>query len=363
MKILHVESGRHLYGGALQVVFLLRGLQARGDENLLACPPGSAIAEAAGPYARVHEIPMGGDLDLKLVRHLRRLIRSERPDLIHLHSRRGSDLWGGIAARLEGTPVVLSRRVDNPEPRWLVRIKYRLYGRVITISERIRDVLIGEGVEPARTVCVHSAVDTEQYRPGCPHRSEFLDRFGLAADERVVAMAAQFIPRKGHRTLLDALPEILCRHPRARFLLFGRGPQKERIGRLVRERDLQDRVVLAGFADDLHRVLPCVDLLVHPASLEGLGVVLLQASACGVPIVAAHAGGIPEVVRHGTNGMLVEPGDSAGLAQAVTRLLDEPDLRTAYGTAGVCIAREHFSLAAMAAGNRRVYLDVLNSCS
>ena len=110
MKILHVEAGMHLYGGALQVVFLLRGLKAMGMQCILACPEGSAIAREAEPHAKVVTMPMKGDLDMGLLGRLRLLIRAERPALIHLHSRRGSDIWGALAGKLEGIPVVLSRR-------------------------------------------------------------------------------------------------------------------------------------------------------------------------------------------------------------------------------------------------------------
>ena len=100
MKILHVEAGMHLYGGALQVVFLMRGLKALGVQNILACPTGSAIGQAGAAHASVHEMPMKGDADVALVGRLRHLIRAERPDVIHLHSRRGADIWGGVAGRL-----------------------------------------------------------------------------------------------------------------------------------------------------------------------------------------------------------------------------------------------------------------------
>ena len=83
----------------------------------------------------MHALPWRGDLDLGAVGRLRRLIRATRPDLVHLHSRRGADLLGALAARLEGLPVVLSRRVDNPEPRAWVALKYRLHDRIVTISE------------------------------------------------------------------------------------------------------------------------------------------------------------------------------------------------------------------------------------
>lgn len=356
MKSLHVEAGRHLYGGALQVVFLLQGLKARGDEAVLVCPRGSAIAEAARAHAaRVHEIEMKGDLDLGMVGRLRRLIRAERPELVHLHSRRGSDLWGGIAARCEGVPAVLSRRVDNPEPRWWVAAKYRLYERVIAISEGIRQVLLAEGLGAKRVVCVHSAVDTERYRPGRRDMDWFRAEFGLATDEPTVAMAAQFIPRKGHRTLLAALPAVLAAQPRTRVLLFGQGPELEAMRRLAAESGHGERVLFAGFRHDLERVLPCIDVLAHPAEMEGLGVALLQAAACGVPIVAARAGGIPEVVRGGLNGELVEPGDAAALAERLRRLLGDAELRLRYGHAGRKLALREFSLDAMVQGNRAVY--------
>ena len=359
MKTLHVESGRHLYGGALQVVSLLRGLQAGGDAPVLACPQDSAIAAAVRGFGvPVHEIPMKGDLDLGMISRLQRLIRVEQPTLVHLHSRRGSDLWGGIAARLEGVPAVLSRRVDNPEPRWWVRRKYRLYARVIAISEGIRTVLVAQGLDPLKVRCVHSAVDTDTYRPEPADRAWLRSEFGLAADEATIAMAAQFIPRKGHRTLLAALPAVFAAHPRTRVLLLGQGPEWNAIREMVVRAGWTDRVLFPGFRPDLARVLPCIDLLVHPAETEGLGVALLQAAGCGVPIVASRTGGIPEVVQPGLNGRLIEPGDAAALAGHMIDLLADGDLRRRFGAAGRQLMLERFSVAAMVKGNREVYADV-----
>ena len=139
MRILHVEGGANLYGGAQQVLYLLEGLSRRGVDNLLACRPGCELAERAASFAEVHTLPMGGDLDFAMIRRLRRLIQRTEPDLVHLHSRIGADVMGGVAARMAGVPVIHTRRVDNPEPRWLVAAKYRLHDRVIAISEAIVD--------------------------------------------------------------------------------------------------------------------------------------------------------------------------------------------------------------------------------
>lgn len=356
MKVLHVEAGMHLYGGALQVVFLLRGLKARGVSCVLACPTGSAIASEAAPHARVVEMTMRGDADLGLTGRLRKLIREIQPDVVHLHSRRGSDIWGALAGRLEGVPVVLSRRVDNPEAPLVVRLKYRLYDEVITISDGIRQVLLSEGVPPAKLHCVLSAVDTTRYRPDRSHLAWFRETFSVRDDALTIGMVAQFIARKGHVTLLDALPALLARHPTTQVILFGQGPLRDDIQARVQADPLLARhVQLPGFRKDLDRILPCLDVLAHPAHMEGLGVSLLQAAACGVPLVGGRAGGIPEIIQPGLNGELITPGDVAGLTHALDRLLGSAELRARYGTAGRQWVVEHFSVDAMVEGNLAVY--------
>ena len=362
MKILHVEAGMHLYGGALQVVFLMRGLKAQGIQNVLACPEGSAIAVAGAEHAEVHAMPMKGDADLGLLGRLRHLIRQTRPDIIHLHSRRGADLWGALAGKLEGIPVVLSRRVDNPEHPLIVKLKYRLYDRVITISDGIRQVLRAEGVPESKLRLVHSSVDTEQYHPDPTQRAWLRQTFHLPDQALTVGMVAQFIPRKGHQTLLEALPAVLAAHPQAHVLLFGQGPEFDRVQRVVQNSDLlKAHVQLAGFRNDLHRILPGLDLLVHPAFMEGLGVSLLQAAACGVPIIGGRAGGIPEVVHQGSNGLLMTPGNTTELTQALTQLLASSAERSRMGQAGRELVESTFSIGAMIQGNRRCYEELLNA--
>jgi len=364
MKVLHIEAGMHLYGGALQVVFLLRGLRARGMQCVLACPEGSAIATEAAPHAQVVSMPMKGDLDFRLLGRLRQLIREIKPDVVHLHSRRGSDIWGALAGRLEGVPVVLSRRVDNPESRFVVGIKYRLYDQVVTISDGIRQVLLSEGVPPHKLHCVLSAVDTQQYRPDRSHLAWFRETFGIAEHELSIGMVAQFIARKGHSTLLDALPQVLAQHPHTKVILFGQGPIRDEIAaRVQASPELARCVQLPGFRRDLDKILPCLDVLAHPAFMEGLGVSLLQAAACGVPLIGGRAGGIPEIVQPGLNGELIEPGDTAALASELNKVLASSELRQRYGAAGRKWVEARFSIDAMVAGNLAVYQTALAAAS
>jgi len=361
LKIVHVETGTNLYGGALQVHYLLRGLAEEPDtRNILVCPSGSAIEKAsAGNVGKLHAIPARGDLDLPFLFRLASILTKEKPDIVHLHSRRGADVLGGLAARITGTRCLLTRRVDNPESRLTVSLKYRLYNRVVTISEEIRDVLISEGLPPGKVSCIHSAVDAERYT-GPWGKNNFRKQFGLSGSGPVCGVIAQLIDRKGHRFLIEAIPGILKTVPGAIFLFFGKGPGEKELKKQVRALGLGDTVLFPGFRDDLDDHLGCLDLVIHPALMEGLGVSLLQAAAAAVPMVATRAGGIPEAVVDGVNGSLVDPGDPGALEQAVIRILTDTDLAARLGEGGRQLVHEKFSIEAMVEGNLAVYKQMMN---
>ncbi|HEC12906.1 MAG TPA: glycosyltransferase family 1 protein [Acidiferrobacteraceae bacterium] len=360
MRVVHVETGTNLYGGALQVLYLLEGLNEHQVENVLVCPDSSKIGSATQGLAnKIYPVPMAGDLDLMFIFRLWRILRSERPDLLHLHSRRGADVLGGIAGRLAGIPVVLSRRVDNPEGGTWTAIKYRLYRKVITISQNIREVLLQAGVPAHKVVCVPSAVDVGAYGHSCD-RLWFESEFGLPPQAKVCAIIAQLIPRKGHRYLLEAFQEISEALPNCHLLVFGKGPLENKLQQQCHHLGIESRVHFLGFRKDLARYLCCVDVVVHPAELEGLGVSLLQAAAAGVPIVATATGGIPEIVHHGVNGYLVPVGDIGGLTKHIISLLTNPELTQRLGAAGREIANKSFSIASMVQGNLRLYSELLD---
>jgi len=355
MKIMHLETGMHLYGGAQQVLYLMRGLHARGFKNILVCPTGSAIAETWEQPEDVITLPMSGDLDVGFPWRFYQLIKQHSPDAIHLHSRRGADTLGGLAASWARVPAVLSRRVDNPESRLSIRLKYRLFHKVIAISECIRDGLVKAGLDPQKVTCVPSAVDTAVFRPGPCEAEWFGGEFALSPGQPVLATIAQLIPRKGHETLLHSMVVVRQKYPDVRLLLLGLGPLETKIRAWISELGLEGTVTLAGFRDDIHRVLRCIDVLVHPALKEGLGVALLQAASTGVPVVASRAGGIPQVVQDGLTGLLVPPGDSTALAEAVCALLSDKAKARSLGDNAVSRAKAVFAIDRMVDGNIAVY--------
>lgn len=358
LKVLHVEAGENFYGGARQVAFLVEGLARRGVDNLVVCPQDSLTARrmAALP-ARLQTLPMRGDLDLALVPQLLTILRRERPDILHLHSRRGPEILGAIAGRLQGAPIVYSRRNDHPESPLLTWAKYRLYDRVVAISACIGEVLADSGVPREKIRVVRSAFTPDAGTP--LSREAMRAEFGLPADSIVIGVVAQLIRRKGHAVLLDALPALLEVEPRLRVLFFGKGSLHDELASTIAARGLSQQVQLAGYREDLPALLPALDLLVHPAFAEGLGVSLLQASSAGVAIVASNAGGIPEAVRDGVNGVLVPPQDVDALTAAIAALLRDPVRRAQLGDAGRALIASDFSVDTMVEGNLAVYRELL----
>jgi glycosyltransferase involved in cell wall biosynthesis len=385
MKTLHLETGRHLYGGPRQVLLLLDGLRKRGVGVTLACPTDSAIADAAA--AAGHEVithPIGGDLDVSAISFLTRTVQRRSPDLLHAHSRRGADFFGGLAATIARTPAVLTRRVDNPDTPVVGSLKYLAYDRVVAISDAVHDQLESQGVPQEKLRTIRSSIDADACQPTWT-REQFLAEFTLGPTNRIVAVVAQLIPRKGHALLLEAWLLIHKRCPDARLLIFGAGPLEDELQAQLRDEarhdhpshdlsghdhtgqdgtgqsrtDLAATVTFAGFRPDLREFLGRIDLLVPPATREGLGIGLLEAQAAGVPVVAFAAGGVPEAVADGETGLLVEPGNAAALAESVILLLDDPSWRRQLGAAAAGRIRTRFSPDRMVEAYIGLYREML----
>jgi len=343
------------------VMFLLRNLPKFGVESHLFCDQTSAIRKACDVEGiATHPFAIAGDLDISIPFKIAEVCKQLKPDIIHVHSRRGVDFWGGWVANRLGIPAVISRRVDNPENPWLARFKYSMYDQVITISEGIRQVLIKEGISKKRLTMVRSALEFESY-PTPIEREHFVERFGIRPDHLVIGCAAQLIERKGHRFLLDALTDVRRHVPNIQVLLFGKGKELSSLQNQVSQLKLEQTVQFPGFVEDIKRIYPHLDILVHPALMEGLGVALIEASYAKIPIIAAAAGGIPEIVRDLENGILVPPGDSTAIRDALLHLLQTPEARIRLGENGHQLAVREFSVEPMAKGNADVYRSILNS--
>jgi glycosyltransferase involved in cell wall biosynthesis len=361
VKILHVETGRHFFGGPQQVVYLINALREQGHDNTLVCPPDSGIdgvARLAG--IRVQNLFCAGDLDLPFAYRLAQFLKVTAPDIVHCHSRRGADLLGGLAASYAEIPAVVSRRVDNTEMRLMATLRYKPFRKIIAISDAIAAVLREHDVVDERIAVIRSAVDAKAFT-NTPDCSALRKEFGIKEGAFVIAAAGQLIPRKGHRYLLQAVAGLVQKPPEISLVIFGDGYLNNQLRAQADSLGLGDVVRFAGFRDDLDSFIACFDLLAHPALTEGLGVAALKAAAAGVPVVGFDAGGLREAVDHGKTGLLVPTEDVDKLREAIATLIDDDQMRKQMSVAGRERMQNEFSIATMVDKHIALYESVLNA--
>jgi len=362
-RVLHVINGEH-YSGAERVQDLLASrLPEFGYEIAFACvKPGKFASSRRSQEAVIHDVPMAGKLDLRVVANLARLVRRHNYRLVHAHTPRTA-LVGRLASALTNRPFVY--HVHSPTARdstrgwanrlnaWFERHSIRGAARLIPVSQSLGRHMQAQGFSGNVLSVVPNGVPTE---PHVPHRE-------TPTGEWTVGTVALFRPRKGTEVLIDALAELRQRGCSARLLCVGGFETVEYERRLqaqVAARGLEDYVEWTGFTRDISAQLQRMDLFALPSLFgEGLPMVVLEAMAAGVPVVATDVEGVPEAIRDGVDGVIARPQDVGSLAHAMARVirgeLDWQQLRLA------ALVRQHdsFSDRSMAAGVATVYDDIL----
>lgn len=362
LAIAHVDAETGFSGGESQVFLLMEGLARRGHRNVLLAPPGSrSEAEARARGLETRGIAMRGDLDLFAVLRLKRALRAARVDLVHLHTGRATWL-GGLAAACGRLRAVTTRRMDRALPRsWRTRFVYgRLVRRAVAISPAVARRLEDGGVERAQVVTIPSAVDPRALVPARA-RATVRAELGLGESDFAVLTLAALVERKGVDLLIRALAALppSPRAARARLFVAGEGAERGRLEALARELGVADDVRFLGARADKAELLGACDVFALASRLEGLGVAALEAMAAARPVVASRVGGLGEAVVDGRTGILVEPEDVAGLAAALARLRDDPDLCERLGAAGPARIAEGYLPEQMVGAYERLYREVL----
>jgi glycosyltransferase involved in cell wall biosynthesis len=247
-----------------------------------------------------------------------------------------------------------------PRGGWYARWLYnRSVDAVVAISEGVRQVLVRSGVEPTRIHVVASGVDVARFAAGTALRDAERARHGVDPETPLVAVVAALEPRKGHAVLLDAIARLT--DVPLRVLCAGDGSARRALAARSEALGLGTRVGFLGEIADVVPLLAAADLVVMPSLQEGLGVAALEAMAAGKPVVASRAGGLAEVVEHQITGLLVEPGDADGLAQAIRRVASDRGFAATLGRAGRAKVEARYGMRAMAEGTLAVYRDVLRA--
>lgn len=189
-------------------------------------------------------------------------------------------------------------------------------------------------------VKIAPGIDVEHFRP--VDSSKLRNQLGLS-HKKVIVSVGRLVHRKGQDHLLESMPEILATHPDAHLVLVGQGPYLEHLAKLVAIHGLQDSVSFIGRIQyqELPEYICAGDIFAMPSrsrlmglEVEGLGIVYLEASACGLPVIAGNSGGAPDAVINGSTGVVVDGTDNHEIASAVISLLSDPARAKEMGKQG-----------------------------
>jgi glycosyltransferase involved in cell wall biosynthesis len=364
MTLRRPEVGRVVFlttvfdvGGAERVlVHTVKGLAERGWGVTVAGferRSGQVADELRRLGVEVVDLGISRHLAFLAIPRLVALLRRERATviytfLIHAH------LVGRVAARLAGTPVVLSsQQTLSWEGRFveaLNRWTARWCTRIVAVSRSVAAYMVDDvGVPASRVEMIPNCVDADHFRMPFPDFHAPI----------VIGSIARLSPEKDLPTLLRAFARIRAQAPAVRLILAGHGPERPTLERLVEELQLTDAVEFLGHVTDVRTVHARVHVVVLSSLVEGLPVAVLEAMAAGRPVVATAVGGNVEAVLDGRTGFLVAPRNPEALADAVLAIIGDPARALAMAECGQRHVDEHFTARAVAEKTHRMLLDLM----
>jgi len=362
MKILHINTEKTWRGGEQQTFNLLKGLKERNISSHLICQPGSPMAQKAKKaQIKVFPVAMHGETDLLAGFRIRSLINKFNYDILQSHTSHAHSL-AFLASFGTKTRRIVTRRVDFSIFRHsflnLSGIKYRYMADFyIAISNKIKDVLVNDGIPPGRIFVAHSGINPNRFDDA--GKDNLLSEFNIKSDEQVVINVAHLAGHKGQQYLVRAIPLVLAKIPTARFFIVGGGELMDKLKTLAASLGLNQELIFTGFRRDVGAFYQIADLFVMSSVQEGLGTAVLDALALGKPVVATISGGIPEIVHDGKTGRLVAPADPLALAAGIVELLTHTGRAKQMARQGQAKIREKFSVEAMVDKNIEIYQQIL----
>lgn len=369
MKVFHLINTLSAGGAEIHLLTLCRHLQRHGVEIAVAClrervkDSRSLRSDFEQSNIPVFDLKADRRVDTLYLGKLARLMRVQRPDILHTHLPR-ADFAGAFLRRLEPRLLWVSSvhaiYSEDWSGRWslpLFRLIWAGADSVLCISHAVQDWLVRRGTALHRTKVIHYGIELDDFlRPKIDLRQEW----GLVG-KALIGTVGRLEPRKGHEFLIRAVAELRRRNVAARLLIAGHDPwgYGRQLRRLIENLDVAESVSLLGFQSDVSSFLHAIDVFAFASSSEGFGQVVVEAMAAGKPVVVNKIAPLTEIVTDGETGLLVESEKTPALADRLAELLSHPDRRDRMGACARQKVEKSFSAERMALETLSLYEDLL----
>jgi glycosyltransferase involved in cell wall biosynthesis len=368
MKIAFLITGLNYGGAETQLVHLATRLKKRGwDVQVISMiPPVAYVEELKRAGIHVYSLEMRrGVPDPRGLFRLVKILRRERPQILHCHMVH-ANLLGRISRIFVKTPVLICSVHSIIEGGRQREIAYRFTDWLCDLTTQVsragleRYVQIG-AVPRQKIRYIPNGVDTEIFKPDLEARLRL--RKDLRVEDKFVWLAVgRFEKAKDYSNMLNAFAKVVSKRKDSVLLIAGQGSLMEKIKHLAGELGITHQVYFLGVRKDVPELMNAADAYVMSSSWEGMPLVLLEASAVGLPIVATDVGGNKEIVVDGESGFLVLSRNPESLAQAMLKLMDLPEgVRKAMGRAGRKYIEENYSLEHVVDIWEELYIEFLKN--
>ena len=352
IKVLNVISDLNVGGAGKCVINFCKNYDRKKFEIVVVVPEGSElVSELKNTNARIIELDglKNKSLDFKSFFKLRKIIKNEKPDIVHTHA---SSIAKLAAKCVKNTKVIYTRhsvfpvsdRIKHGIGRWLYKTVNELTSdRIIAVAEAAKDNLTDGGIDENMIDIVLNGVEKIE-ETSINDKNNLKKEFGISNDEKVIGILARLEKVKGHEYFIDSAKIVLESGIKAKFFIVGTGAEEDNLKQKVIDLGLKDKIIFTGFVKNVRDFINIFDVQVNCSyGTEATSLALLEGMSIGVPAVVTNYGGNPGVIKDGENGYLVPTKSPQETANAIIKVLSDDKLYEKLKRKSIEIYNEKFT--------------------
>lgn len=372
VNIMHLVTAwqEGLYGGERVVLNLASGLNKKRFQIIVVAFGNKEddmplLRAAKDNNIRIDLLPLRARYDIRSIFDIKRLLKKYDVAILHCHGYK-SDVLGFFAAVFTKVKLVttlhgwwVGKEFKSRFHNLLDLFIVRYFDRVVTVSQPLAEKLSRDKALKVKTIVIPNCVDSKKFETA-KDSITIRKNFNITPDAKIIGAVSRLTEEKGHSYLLDAFAKMVTDFKDIVLLIVGEGPLKDSLIERTRELGIEDKVVFAGFRDDVADLVAMMDILVMPSISEGLPMAILEAMAAKKPIVASAVGGIPSVIKDRETGILIKPKDSDSICEALTCLLKDEKLALGIAANARKLLENEFTVDVMIMKYENLYRGLLD---